>query len=99
MISAKEKRFLKYWEDQKMGGKRQYIIVYTIGWSLVIFFIPLAVSFFINMYTAFRLYQLPLWAAILLSIMISLAGSFYFWDRNEKRSKMIREREKLEKIY
>ncbi len=93
MISAKEKRFLKYWEDQKTGGKWQYILIYTIGWSFILFFVPLAASFVIDMYAAFKLYQLPLWAAILVAVILGFTGSVYFWDRNEKKYRTIREKE------
>jgi len=87
MITTKEKRFLKYWEDQKAGGKWQYILVYTIGWSVILFIVPLAGSFVIDMYSALKLYQLPLWASILVAVSLGFAGSIYFWDRNEKKAK------------
>ena len=94
MLSAKEKRFLKYWEEQKTGGKWQYIIVYTIGWAFILFFMPLTISFLINMYTAFRIYTLPLWAAIALSVAIGFALSQFMWHKNEEKEKDLLQKEK-----
>src|SRR5437868_6751370 len=93
MLSPKEKRFLKYWNDQKEGGKRSYIITYTIGWAVIIFILPLAASFVIDMYSAFKLCQLPVWAAIIISVLLGLIVSEYRWNRNEKRARQL-QREK-----
>ena len=89
MLTPKEKRFLKYWDEQKAGGKLQYIIVYTIGWSFILFFIPLAISFFVNMYVALKLHQLPVWAAIVLSIVLGFLISLFTWHQNEKKQKAL----------
>lgn len=89
MITPKEKRFLKYWEDQKDGGKWQYILVYTIGWSIILFIVPLAFSFVFDMYTAIKMDQPPLWAAITAAVILGITLSFFIWHRNEKKYRRI----------
>ena len=93
MLSAKEKRFLRYWDDQKAGGHTQYLIVYTIGWAFILFFVPLATSFVIDMYGFFKMYMLPLWAAIILSISLGFAIAVLTWEKNEKKSRLLRSRQ------
>jgi len=89
MLTPKEKRFLKYWDEQKIDGKLQYILVYTIGWSFILFFIPLAISLFVNMYIALKLHQLPLWVAIVLSIVVGFSIALLTWHQNEKKYKSL----------
>lgn len=93
MISAKEKRFLKYWDDQKTGGKWQYILIYSLGWSIIIFILPLAFSFVYDMYTGDKIFQLPLWATIVLSVVLAVAVSFFSWHRNQKKYNKILKKE------
>lgn len=93
MLSAKEKRFLRYWDDQKAGGRTQYLIIYTIGWAFILFFIPLATSFVVDMYFFFKLYLLPLWAAIALSILLGFVIALFTWEKNEKKSRLLRSRQ------
>jgi drug/metabolite transporter (DMT)-like permease len=93
MLTPKEKRFLKYWNDQKEGGKTSYVITYTIGWSVILFVLPLATSFVVDMYSAFKLYQLPLWAAIVISILLGYIISQYQWNKNEKKAERLERQE------
>jgi hypothetical protein len=95
MLSAKEKRYLKYWNDQKAGGKWQYIVVYTIGWGFLLFFVPMLISYLSYMYASVHLYVLlgfsmvPIWALIVFSIALGCVISFLQWDRNEGKYKTI----------
>jgi drug/metabolite transporter (DMT)-like permease len=93
MLTPKEKRFLKYWKDQKEGGKSSYVIAYTIGWAVIIFILPLAGSFVIDMYTAFKLYQLPLWAAALISVLLGYIISQFLWSKNERKADNLKQKE------
>jgi hypothetical protein len=93
MLTPTEKRFLLYWKDQKQGGKWKYILGYTIAWGIVTFFVPLGLSVVINIYDFFGLYKLHLWAAILISLAIGFAISLYIWDKNERREKMLLEKQ------
>lgn len=95
MLSAKEKGFKRYWEDQRTGGKWLYISLFTLGWAMMIFFTPLIVSFVIDIYNFLHLYKLQLWQAILLSVVIGFALSLYFWTRNEERWQHLVEKEQV----
>ncbi|NOT51819.1 MAG: hypothetical protein HOP10_11150 [Chitinophagaceae bacterium] len=99
MLSAKEKRFLKYWDDQKTGGKWSYILVYTIGWGFLIFFVPMIISYMSYMYASVHLYVLlglsivPIWILIVFSLAVGCVISFFQWDRNEGKYRKIRYKE------
>jgi hypothetical protein len=104
MLSAKEKRFLKYWDDQKTGGKWQYILIYTIGWGFLLFFVPMLISYLSYMYTSIHLYVLfgfsifPIWALIVFSLALGCLISFFQWDRNESKYRTIRHKERSEQV-
>ncbi len=89
MLTPKEKRFLKYWDDQKEGGRRNYILAYTIAWAIVAFFVPLGVSIVINVIDFFQLYRFYLWQSIVICLAIGFAAAYYMWEKNEKKAKDI----------
>jgi hypothetical protein len=89
MLSAAEKRFIRYWEDQRKDGKWSYVLTYTIGWGVIIFFLPLTVSYILSMLNFIALYQLPIWVIIVLSLLIGFAGNLFFWHRNEEKWKAL----------
>lgn len=93
MLSTKEQRFKRHWEDQRRGGKWVYIIPFTIGWSLIVFFTPLVISLVIDVYGFFRLYEFRLWEAIVFALIIGFFISNYYWTRNENRWKALIEKE------
>ncbi|MBL7745965.1 MAG: hypothetical protein JNM19_00945 [Chitinophagaceae bacterium] len=85
MLSDKEKKFIRYWNEQREGGKWSYIITYTIGGAVIAFFLPLTIFYILSMLQFFRLIQLPVWLLVVLAFITSFAASQYFWYRNEKR--------------
>jgi hypothetical protein len=94
MLSAEEKRFKRYWEDQRSGGKRYYVILYTITWAFILFFVPLIISLFkIDIVGFFGLYKIPIWGVILITTSVSFAGSNHFWEKNERRWRLLKDKE------
>ena len=89
MLTPKEKRFLKYWDEQKADGMAQYILLYTIAWAFIFFFIPLAIAAFVNILNFIRFRMIPLWIAIVLSLAIGFGLAFYIWHQNEKKQKAL----------
>ena len=89
MLTPKEKRFLKYWDEQKADGMRKYILLYTIAWTFIVFFIPLAIAAFLNILNFVRFQMIPLWIAIVLSVAIGFGLALYIWHQNENKQKAL----------
>lgn len=90
MLNAKEKRFLRYWEEQRSGGKLPYFLMYislgTIIASLMIFVVLL---FFLQVgLEPFMLWLVPV-CGFITAIILSLAG----WWMNERKWRLIIRRE------
>ena len=94
MLSAKEKRFLRYWGDQRSGGMVKYVLPYSIAWALILFLLPLAVSVFLNVLNFFHFDMLPVWVAIVFAMFIGFAIAFYSWTKNEKKWRVLETRSK-----
>lgn len=88
-VSTEEKRFCKNWEEQKQGGKKTFVAIYTFGLTILVFLCAVALGLFTG---------LPFIKAIWLEIMgvSSLVVAFIFsllmWSRQEKRYHKIKER-------
>ena len=85
MLSDKEKRFVRYWEEQREGGKWSYLVTYTVGGSVLLFFFPLMIYYILTMLNFFERVHLPIIAIAVIAILASFAISQYFWHRNEER--------------
>jgi hypothetical protein len=48
-ISADERRFLRYWEEQSKGGKWNFVPVYSLGFFIMLFMAGVAVGLFLNL--------------------------------------------------
>lgn len=91
MLTSAEKRFIKYWEDQRTGGKIKYYLLYiltgTFVASLVILFLyTVIISVFLDW----------VWGAgtiVTLSFVIVTFLTVWSWDKNEKKFKRIIKRE------
>lgn len=92
MLSAKEKRFLRYWDDQRAGGVVKYVLPYTLAWSLILFLLPLAISTFINVLNFLHFNLLPVWIAIVLAVFTGFAIAYYSWNKNEKKWRILQAR-------
>ena len=90
-ISKDERRFLRYWEEQRKGSRLGYYTMYIIIW----FFTALLCLFFVfNNFSQFgrtSIYVLYLIGAMALTIAIT--ATHLTWWRNEKRFKKIINRE------
>jgi|SRR5215831_1303133 len=90
MITIKEKRFIRYWEEQRKGGRRTYLILYAIAGTLIIGLLT-----FVVILLGFGLFLQPymLWLVPASSLAIALIISSLTWNINEERFKRIIQRE------
>ena len=90
MLNKDEKRFIRYWEDQREDGNLSYYLQYTLVGSLIIsLFVFIALFFFLNFYVSlFILITVPV-----CSIILSFLLTHYSWVKSEHRLKRIIKRE------
>lgn len=88
MLSAKERRFIKYWEEQRVGGQRPYLILYILAGT----FISTIVVFFLFAMLGIDL-EGTLWMVPVISVIAITVISVTSWKRNEKKFKEIIKRE------
>ncbi|WP_127130310.1 hypothetical protein [Pseudoflavitalea rhizosphaerae] len=88
MLSAKERRFIKYWEEQRVGGQRPYLTLYILAGT----FISTIVVFFLFAMLGIDL-EGTLWMVPVISVIAITVISVATWKRNEKRFKEIVKRE------
>ena len=89
MLSAEEKRFVRYWEEQRKDGKRSYFLLYIISGTIVT---SLIVSFVTAMLSSFGMPERP-WIIPIISFIITTALTAYSWQKNERRLKQLINRE------
>ena len=94
MLSAQEKRFLRYWEEQRTGGFGSYFLLYEIIGTLILtLFTSLVLHFFLNMRFAW-----PLFLTVLgCSVVISSVVIYFVWRSSERRFKGLIHRELKQK--
>lgn len=88
MLSAKERRFIKYWEEQRVGGQRPYLILYILAGT----FISTIVVFFLFAMIGIGL-EGTVWMVPVISVIAVTAITLATWKRNERRFKEIIKRE------
>jgi hypothetical protein len=88
VLTATEKRFIKYWEEQRQGGRIKYSLLYIITGSFVA---TLVLSFLTLMFGIDLPENLVLIAVGSFSIVT--IATIYSWWYNEKRFKRIIQRE------
>ncbi len=92
-MRPEDRRFIAYWQDQRKGSKVGYYTTYTIGWSVIVFFV---LFFFSKLFTDLWETGGPYLALVFL--FISIGSSFfitnYIWKRNERRMKRLLNEEK-----
>jgi MFS family permease len=89
MLSPEEKRFKRYWEDQRTGGKWRYLLLYTFCWTFIFIVSPVLLGIIFDLFSFLDLYQWPFLALVLLIAVIAFAINHYFWDKNEAKWKVI----------
>ena len=88
MLTATEKRFIKYWEEQRTGGRVKYHLLYIL---LGTFIATLVISFL----TQVLGFGLPenLVLIVISSFCVVTIATVLTWWLNEKRFKSIIQRE------
>ena len=90
MLSSEEKRFIRYWEDQRVDGQLSYFLQYTlVGAFIMSLFVFIVMFFFLNFYVSFFILIIVPICCILVSSLLT----HYSWVKNEHRLKRIIKRE------
>ncbi|NML20958.1 hypothetical protein HHL16_08740 [Pseudoflavitalea sp. G-6-1-2] len=88
MLTAKEKRFIKYWEEQRKGGQRSYLTLYILAGT----FIATIIVFFI--FAMFGIdFENKLWTIPTIAFVSITIISATTWKSNEKKFKQLIRRE------
>jgi Ca2+-dependent lipid-binding protein len=86
VLSVKEKRFIKYWEEQRTGGKFKYYLLYILAGTFV--------STLTLMFLSVMLWGLPMMIIVsIASLVLATILTIMSWETNEKRFKEIIRRE------
>ncbi|MGN6419082.1 MAG: hypothetical protein ACTHMC_16410 [Pseudobacter sp.] len=88
MLTAKERRFIKYWEEQRVGGQRPYLTLYIIAGT----FISTLVVFFLFAMLGIDL-EGYIWMVPVIGFLTVTGISVVSWKNNEKKFKGIIKRE------
>jgi hypothetical protein len=88
MLTATEKRFIKYWQEQRKGGRFQYYLLYILAGT---FIASIVLSFLSGMFLAGFPENLPI--IIMSSFLIVTIATMLTWTNNEKKFKAIIQRE------
>ncbi|THU40752.1 hypothetical protein FAM09_01160 [Niastella caeni] len=88
MLTATEKRFIKYWEEQRQGGKVKYYLLYILLGT----FIAILVLSFLTQVLGLGLPQNLLFIVIGSFCVVTIATVLTWW-LNEKKFKGIIQRE------
>jgi uncharacterized membrane protein len=90
MLSIKEKRFIKYWEEQRKGGRVPYSILYAIVGTLII-----TILTFVVLLLGIGLFLTPLmlWVVPGSALFAALVIASTTWQLNEIKFKKIIRRE------
>ena len=90
MLSTKEKRFIRYWEDQRKGGKWLYFLLYIIVGTFIasiLFSVTLILFLQANLSASF------FWVVILSAAVFTATVTGITWFANEKKFRKIIQRE------
>jgi drug/metabolite transporter (DMT)-like permease len=90
LITDKERRFLRQWEEQREGGKTSYVLLYTVIGTFIT-----AIMFSVGMVIFYRIVfgSKPFWIMLACAFLFSIITSFLTWTGNEKRFRKIIRRE------
>ncbi|MDA3614992.1 hypothetical protein [Polluticaenibacter yanchengensis] len=85
-ITESEKRFLRYWEEQRTGGKWQFIGIYSFGLTILVFILSIAIGLFMS-------FSLKSYSQIIITALIAITSgivlSFCLWSYQEQKFKKI----------
>ena len=89
-MSVTEKRFVKYWEEQRIGGRWSYYALYILVGTFIstIIFCTFLFLFFREVFGS-----LTFWVALFSGLSISTVATIATWSYNEKKLRDILHRE------
>jgi hypothetical protein len=88
VLTSKEKRFIKYWEEQRIGGRLPFYVLYILAGTLIA---TIVLSFLVMMTVIGGIdYLIPI--AVFSFVLVTVL-TVYGWQNNEKRFKEIIRRE------
>jgi Ca2+-dependent lipid-binding protein len=88
VLSPKEKRFIKYWEEQRTGGRWSFYLLYILPGTLIS---TIVLSFLVMMLVIGGVdYLIPI---AIFSLVLVTVLTIYTWQSNEKQFKQIIRRE------
>jgi tryptophan-rich sensory protein len=91
VLNSAEKRFIKYWEEQRTGGKYKYYLLYIIAGT----FISVLILSFVYSLVISHTFSLD-WGVLpilIVSFILVTVLTIVTWDKNEKKFKAIIKRE------
>ncbi|MHA4845257.1 hypothetical protein ACX0G7_13885 [Flavitalea antarctica] len=89
MITRREKRFIRSWQEQREGGKWAYCLLYTFGGGFIITLI----SYILILWILQIRVPKPYWMLPVFGVSAALVITLVVWSMNEKRFKTIIRRE------
>jgi Na+-driven multidrug efflux pump len=90
LLSSAEKRFVRYWEEQRAGGRWSYYATYIAVGTLIS---TIILCTFLFLFFQIIFGSIWVWLAIVGSILISAAATITSWSKNEKKFRQIIRRE------
>jgi hypothetical protein len=88
MLTPSEKSFVKYWEEQRKGGRVPYYLLYILTGT----FIASIVCTFVSMMFGLGFPGVVPYIVVAGFVMVTIA-TIYSWTTNEKKFKAIIQRE------
>jgi uncharacterized membrane protein HdeD (DUF308 family) len=90
VLSVKEKRFIRYWEEQRKGGKWLYFLLYIlVGTFIVAILFSVTLILFLKADLSRRFF----WIVISLAAVFTGIITIMSWFTNEKKFRKIIQRE------
>jgi protein-S-isoprenylcysteine O-methyltransferase Ste14 len=88
VLTAKEKRFIRSWEEQRKGGKWAYFLLYIPAGTSIFFIITafIMMAFFLE-------FPGGMWMLVLYCLLLMTIAIIINWMVNEKKFKSIIKRE------
>jgi hypothetical protein len=91
VLNPAEKRFIKYWEEQRVGGKYKYYLLYILAGTFIsVLILSFVYSIVISSTFSLDWGVLPI---LIVSVILVTVMTIVTWDRNEKKFKAIIKRE------
>lgn len=90
MLTTEEKRFIRYWQEQRTGGKTSYFLLYLLLGSFIMSLFGLVILlFFLHLFFSWKL----LIITVAISFVLTGLMTVLVWSRNERRWKSLIRRE------